>query len=97
MSQGVTIKGKTAAGQNVPVKVDSQGRLLGVDADLTVLVDEVSATLSYIGKAIPGSLTSAPLWQIKRLDETTGMITTFADGNAEFDNIWDDRASLSYS
>ena len=54
-------------------------------------------TLTYIGNAAIGSATSAAVWQIKRLDETSGLIKLWADGNANFDNIWDNRASLSYS
>lgn len=32
MSQGVTIKGKTASGQNIEVQVDSAGRLITSDS-----------------------------------------------------------------
>jgi hypothetical protein len=61
--------------------------------------DFVSASLAYVGEALPGTLDSAPAWRIKRLtiaadDDVT---TEWADGNASFDNAWSDRASLSYS
>lgn len=62
------------------------------------LVDEASSTVTYLGKAVPSSITSAAVWQIQRIS-VSGTITAIelADGNAKFDNIWNNRASLSYS
>lgn len=61
--------------------------------------DFVTANLAYVGEALPGTLESAPSWRIKRL--TLGLdddvVTEWADGNANFDNVWNDRATLSYS
>lgn len=54
----------------------------------------------YIGEAIVGSSQSNSVWKIKKLTyDGSGNLaaTLFADGNDNFDNIWDDRASLSYS
>lgn len=59
-------------------------------------IDEASATVTYVGKALPGSLTSASVWQIQKIDTTTGTVITFADGDGEFDNEWDNRATLVY-
>jgi hypothetical protein len=60
------------------------------------LLDDLGTT-QYVGKAAPRSSTAAPVWQIQRL-QTTGTILAvqFADGNTNFDNVWDARASLSY-
>jgi hypothetical protein len=62
------------------------------------LIDEASSTITYVGKAAIGSATSAASWKIKKI-ETTGTITaiTFAGGSGNYTNIWDNRASLSYS
>lgn len=65
--------------------------------DYATRVDEVSATLSYIGKAPVGSATSSAVWQIAKLDTTSGMIKTWADGDALFNNVFNDRATLTYS
>ncbi len=56
-------------------------------------------TLAYLGKAYPGAAESAAVWQVQKLVfGIDGDVTiTWADGNAAFDNVWDDRASLSYS
>jgi hypothetical protein len=73
----------------------------GKVAEYTTEIDQDASTptLAYVGRAFPGSAKSAAVWQIRKLtfgaDGDLG--TTWADGNAAFDNIWDDRASLSYS
>ena len=65
--------------------------------ELALQLDEVGST-TYIGEAEPGSLTSASLWRIKRIVETgPDSEITWADGDSNFDNIWDDRLSLGYS
>jgi len=66
------------------------------DRLLTLLMEDASATVSYIGEAPTGSSTSASVWRIKRLDTTSGVELKFADGNIFFDNVWDNRAILSY-
>lgn len=62
-------------------------------------IDFVDATTMYKGEATVGTLDSEPLWRIQKMvtavdDDVT---ITWADGNAEFDNIWNNRASLTYS
>ena len=61
--------------------------------------DEVSATEAYLGEADEGSATSGAVWRIKKLTFGPGndVVTEWADGNSNFDNIWDNRVSLSYS
>jgi parallel beta-helix repeat protein len=54
------------------------------------------ATYTYIGEANPGEVTSAASWRVKRLTNADNTIV-WADGDSDFDNIWDNRASLSYS
>lgn len=63
-------------------------------------IDKVSST-TYRGEALPGTLTSAAKWRIRRIIEGTGpdkgdFSITWADGNDNFDNIWDNRLSLTY-
>ncbi len=75
-----------------------EGTLSTADAVYATRVDEVSASLTYVGKALAGTIDSDPLWQVQRI-QVSGAVTTvqFADGNTNFDNIWADRASLAYS
>lgn len=66
-------------------------------ADLTTLIDDVGA-ITYIGKALPGTLTSAPNWKIMRVEDIGGgdLEIKWA-GSANFSQIWNNRSSLSYS
>jgi len=72
----------------------------GVDGrQLALNLDEAGSGITYVGEATPGSANSAAVWRIKRLDESvaTDLTILWADGNSSFDNVWSDRASLSYS
>lgn len=60
-------------------------------------IDEASGTIMYVGEALPGTLPSVAGWSIKKVDTTSGTVVTWADGNSTKDNVWDNRASLSYS
>ena len=73
------------------------GSLSLAAANYATRIDEASGTVTYIGSADPGSANSGALWQIKKIDSSSGTSITFADGDALFNNIWDDRASLTYS
>ncbi len=55
------------------------------------------AAVTYVGFAVVGSLGSDNVWQVKKINETTGVVITWADGNSEFDNVWDNYLSLTYS
>lgn len=59
--------------------------------------DTGNPNITYIGNAAIGSNTNAAVWQIKRLDAATGLDKKWADGNDSFDNVFDNRESLSYS
>ncbi len=61
--------------------------------------DDAGSGIRYYGEAVPGSLTSAAVWKISRMDISADpdFTITWADGNGNFDNIWDNRAALSYS
>jgi hypothetical protein len=63
-----------------------------------VLIDAASATVTYLGEAKPGTATTATFWRIRKIT-VSGAITTiaFAEGNDLFDNVWDDRAGLTYT
>ena len=62
---------------------------------LATRIDE-GATYTYIGHALPGTATSAAYWRIQRLTNANDTIV-FADGDGNFNNIWDDRAALTYT
>ncbi len=57
-------------------------------------------TTLYIGRAEPGALLSAAVWSISRSVIASGADNDtsqrWADGDSNFDNVWDDRLILSY-
>lgn len=56
------------------------------------------STITYVGEANPGSDTSSAVWRIKRIvEDSTSISIEWADGNGDFDNVYDDREGLSYS
>jgi len=61
------------------------------------LDDTSTSNVTYVAEAAIASLGSAAVWRIKKLDEVSGLVITWADGNADFDNIWNNRTSISYS
>lgn len=59
--------------------------------------DVASSTITYVGYAAPGSSAASAVWKIFRLDTTSGIVKLYADGNTNYDNVWNSRAGLSYS
>ena len=61
--------------------------------------DAATPTLAYFGKAVIASAEGSAVWQIKKMTYGSdgGINTYWADGNANFDNIWTNRAALSYT
>ena len=55
---------------------------------------EDTGTYIYLAWAIPGTVESVGKWKIARLDASGNKL--WADGNALYDNVWDDRATLDY-
>lgn len=61
-------------------------------------IDEVNANLTYIGFAKLGTATSDGFWQIFRIQKIGSQtLIQYADGNTRYDNVWDNRASLTYT
>ena len=69
----------------------------GITPQAFRLDDVTTADVTYLGLADIATTTSAASWQIRKMDESSGLVITWADGDDEFDNVWDNRASLSYS
>ena len=85
-------------GNNRQLFINSDGSITIRDTPFKTIVDKTNSPTEYFGSANPGTSTSAAFWKIMR-KTVSGDVETydFADGNANFDNVWDDRASLSYS
>lgn len=79
--------------------MDTKGNVADLDQDLLLNVQDHSTdpNITYIGKADIGSLTSEAVWQIKEINQATGSTIKFADGDNAYNNVFDNRESLSYS
>lgn len=84
---------------SIPVTQNGSWTVNTVAPSYAKRYDQVDDTLAYLGDAAVGSSISTASWRIQKLEfGVTGSVTiTFADGNTNFDNIWNNRASLSYS
>jgi len=57
----------------------------------------------YKGRAAPGVLDAQALWEIQRIEKVVGgdgvtdFVYTYADGDGNEDNVWNDRLTLTYS
>lgn len=82
---------------------NSRWRLYSLPLTISEEIVVVGTTTTYIGVAANGTtLTSTATWSITKIIEVVagGTTTTtiyLADGDFNFDNIWDNRASLTYS
>lgn len=77
--------------------VRANGAALVADLNEASIIDSTTtAGTTYFCYAVPGTLSSAASWKISKTVDATG-VKTWADGNANYDNVADNRASLSYS
>jgi hypothetical protein len=53
--------------------------------------------ITYVAYAVPGTAQSAASWKCMKMDATSGLIITWADGNTNFDNVATDLTTLTYS
>lgn len=75
-----------------------QGFKIGKNVEELTYIDVPTSSITYIGNALTGTATTAATWLIKKI-VVTGNVTsiTYADGNSNYDNVWDDRGSLTYT
>lgn len=66
----------------------------------TTRIDDAGSGVTYFGEAAAGSATSAAVWRIRKITDSgtpTDTSILFADGDTNFDGVWDNRAALTYS
>jgi hypothetical protein len=76
------------------LKVDSEGELISSSGAMAVSI-QTSGTDTFIGEALPGTALATAAWKAYQVDEDGNI--TWADGDANFDNVATDLTSLSYS
>lgn len=103
MAQSIVIDDngvKDSVRQSNPLPVRIKDGVTGNDLDIggSTKYDtrfEDGATYMYVAEALPGSADSAAAWRIKRYVQAT-LKGTWADGEATFTKVWDDRATYTY-
>ena len=85
---------------NYDVKVitdanSSEIQEISIASLLSIRVDD-TGTYIYLGYALPGANEAAASWRISRYTKANVSALMWADGDTDFNNIWDDRATLSY-
>ena len=66
------------------------------EGSLKQIIEDAGGGVTYIGEASPGATTSSTNWRIQRIT-VSGSTTIIEWASSKFDQIWDNRASLSYS
>jgi|SRR3989304_789933 len=66
-------------------------------ADAVAVKITVVGSVTYLAIAAPGTPQATAKWQVKKIDETTGTVITFANGDSNFDNVATDLTALTYS
>lgn len=64
---------------------------------LTTYIDAASATVTYIGEAAIGSSVASAAWRVQKIDTTLNPNTIKWAGTGVFDQVWNNRAGLTYS
>uniref|UniRef100_A0A7C3WXX6 Uncharacterized protein n=1 Tax=Dictyoglomus turgidum TaxID=513050 RepID=A0A7C3WXX6_9BACT len=91
-------------GKQKPAKVRDEDQRLEVhvisEKEFTVRTEYDSASnLIYYGEAEPGSLESEAKWRIKKITWSGSLLVDikWANGDALFTKVWNDRATYNYS
>lgn len=90
--------GQTTSAASISVVLASDQSAIPVEStQYKVQLEEASATITYVGQALPGTANAAATWRIKRLDSAVGLIVSWADSVSTFTKVWNDRATYTYN
>ena len=76
-----------------PVGYDGASMQRTLADSLNHIVSTVG-TATYVCLAAPGTAADTAKWQVFKIDTSSGVVVTYADGDSNFDNIATDPASL---
>ena len=98
--------GKSKIQSGDVISMAEHGRVGGVSSeqgykfidypDYAIKITE-SGSYTYIAFAPPGSDEADAVWKVMRLDDSSGLRITHADGDVLFNNIATNLTALSYS
>jgi hypothetical protein len=87
---------KNSSGNLTYVQINPDGSIPTNSPAQASRLDDSNDPILYIGKAPVGSDESDPVWQIAKLDTSSGLIKTWAS-TAQFNQVWNDRTTLTYA
>jgi hypothetical protein len=67
---------------------------VGISEDNKALIVYEDGDVMYVCKAAIGSALSSAVWQISKVDTTSGVVIQWCDSNANFDNTATDLATV---
>jgi hypothetical protein len=79
-----------------PATEQKQDEIIAALTTISTLRLKVNGVYTYIGKAEMNSSELSPVWQIKRIDKTSGIVIKWAD-SGNFSQIWSDYLTLTYN
>lgn len=61
-------------------------------------MDVASGTVTYVGKAVPGSSETASVWMLQRItsDANGGLKIEYPNGSAFYNYVWAARTSYTF-
>lgn len=92
--------GQTTGQQSIPVVIASDQIVNTTTASLqTQIAYTAGGDMEYVGLAGAGQSTATNVWKISKFVYASGNLVsiTWADGNTNFDNIWENRGIYQYS
>ena len=98
-SDGVTVRLDKQSAEQSETNYGAKKALSPGDFLTQKIAYTAAGLAEYLGFAVPGSSAAAAVWLIKKLTYSGTNVTDiqFANGSLAFDQVWDDRESLSYS
>jgi YD repeat-containing protein len=87
----------------IPPVLSGSGAQVTEDVERLTKIEveyDVNNNPIFLGEATPGTPFRAALWRIRKHEwDANGNLLRrlWADGDVEFNNVWDNRASLDYS
>lgn len=77
-----------------------RARLESADTFIQRIAYDGNDNPEYLGQALPGTTSAAQGWSIRKISYDVNLnpvAILFAEGSIDFDKVWDDRASYSFS
>ena len=91
---------KNNADQPAQINPATEETATQIVGDFLLSLDyDIDNNLIYQGRAVPGSSKAAAVWQIRKFTYVgTNLVDIqWADGDTNFDNIWNNRAIINYA